>query len=93
MAVTCAGSLLVAAPHFNFRTELLKLIVAQLSRRNPDEGFLKAREALETLFREDEDGNAGIEALLTLNKMMKARDFKVHPSVCILPSGYSTDGS
>ena len=82
IAVTCAGSLLVSVPHFNFRTEILKLIVAQLSRRNPDEAFLKAREALETLFREDEDGNAGIEALSILNKMIKARNYKVHPSVC-----------
>lgn len=81
VAVTCAGSLLVAAPHFNFRTEILKVLVAQLSRRNPDEKFLKAREALETLFREDEDGNASLEALSILNKMIKARNYNVHPSV------------
>jgi nucleolar complex protein 3 len=93
VAVTCAGSLLITAPHFNFRTEILKLIVAQLSRRNPDEVFLKAREALETLFREDEDGHAGVEALSILNKMIKARDYNVHPSVKKPFSGINTDGS
>jgi nucleolar complex protein 3 len=91
VAVTCASSLLVATPHFNFRTEILKLLVAQLSQRNPDEAFIKSREALETLFREDEDGNACMEALLILNKMIKARDYHVHPSV--LTTVYRANGS
>jgi nucleolar complex protein 3 len=69
VAVTGVGGLLVTAPHFNFRTEILKLLVAQLSQRNPDEAFIKSREALETLFQEDEDGNACMEALSILNKM------------------------
>jgi nucleolar complex protein 3 len=85
VAVICAGSLLVAVPHFNFRTEILKLLVAQLSRRNPDETFIKSREALETLFQEDEDGNACMEALSILNKMIKAGDYHVHPSVLTPP--------
>jgi nucleolar complex protein 3 len=68
VAVTCVGSLLVTAPHFNFRTEILKLLVTQ---RNPDEAFIESREALETLFQEDEDGNACTEALSILDKSQR----------------------
>jgi nucleolar complex protein 3 len=81
VAVSCATSLLVTVPHFNFRTELLKLVVAQLSRRTQDDVFIKCREALETLFKEDEDGRAGLEAVSMISKMVKTRNYKVHPSV------------
>lgn len=81
VAVSCATSLLVAVPHFNFRTELLKLVIAQVSRRTPDDAFIKCRETLETLFREDEDGRAGLEAVSMVSKMVKTRHYKVHPTV------------
>jgi hypothetical protein len=61
---------------FQFQTEILKLLVAQLSQRNPDEAFIKSREALETLFQEDEDGNACMEPLSILN-MIKARNYNL----------------
>ena len=83
IAVSCATSLLVAVPHFNFRTELLKVIVAQVSRKAQDEAFVKCREALETLFRDDEDGRAGLEAVSMISKMVKTRNYKVQPSVHI----------
>lgn len=81
VAVSCATGLLVAVPHFNFRTELLKIVIAQVSRRTPDDAFIKCREALETLFREDEDGHAGLEAVSMVSKMVKTRHYKVHPTV------------
>jgi nucleolar complex protein 3 len=43
--------------------------------------FQKCREALETLFREDEDGTPSLDAVTLLAKMMKAREFKVDESV------------
>ena len=85
IAVTCATSLLVAVPHFNFRTELLKIVIARVSRQTADDAFIKCRSALETLFREDEEGRAGLEAVSMISKMLKTRHYQVHPSVPIPP--------
>lgn len=83
VAVTCATSLLIAVPHFNFRTELLKIVVARVSRQTADDAFIKCRSALETLFTEDEEGRAGLEAVSMISKMLKTRHYQVHPSVPI----------
>ena len=81
IAVNCAAGLLTAVPHFNYRTDLLKIVVQQLSRRTADEAFVKCRDAMETLFREDEEGRAALEAVTMISQMVKKRHFKVHPSV------------
>ena len=77
--VNCAASLLVAVPHFNYRTELLKIMVSQLSRRKVDAAFEKCREALESLFKEDD--RASFEAVSMLSKMVKSRKYRVDPKV------------
>src|SRR5271155_2215385 len=81
VAVTCATSLLIAVPHFNFRTELLKIVVTRVSRQTADDAFILCRSALETLFTEDEEGRAGLEAVSMISKMLKTRHYQVHPSV------------
>ncbi|CAH0019015.1 unnamed protein product [Clonostachys rhizophaga] len=81
VAITCACTLLVSVPHFNFRGDLLKIIVAKISRRNIDSSGQKCIETLDTLFRDDEEGRASMEAMEMISKMMKARDFQVHESV------------
>jgi nucleolar complex protein 3 len=81
LAVTCACSLLTSVPHFNFRGELLKILVGKLSTRKVDRDFLHCREAMETLFEQDEDGNAALEAVTMLTKMMKSRNYHFDESV------------
>jgi nucleolar complex protein 3 len=81
VAVSCAMSLLVSVPHFNFRTDLLKILVAQLSRRTQNEVFLKCLETLTTLFKEDDEGHASFEAVSMISKMAKARNYRLHPTV------------
>lgn len=80
-AMSCVSMLLEAVPHFNFRSELLSIIVTKLSSRQVDKDFVKAREALETLFQNDEDGNSSLEAVTLLTKMMKSKDYNIHESV------------
>lgn len=80
-ALACACSLLNAVPHFNFREDLLKIIVGKLSTRRVDASFVKCRVALETLFREDDEGRPSMEAVAMLSKMMKARDYWIDESV------------
>ncbi|RKU48004.1 hypothetical protein DL546_006146 [Coniochaeta pulveracea] len=81
VAITCACTLLNAVPHFNFRGELVRILVRKLSNRRPDSSFVKCRKALETLFKEDEEGRASLEAVSLLAKMMRVRDYRVDESV------------
>lgn len=81
VAVTCACTLVTAVPHFNFRGDLLRILVNKLSRRAVDEDADKCRQALETLFRDDEEGRPSLEAVSLLAKMMRARDFQVDERV------------
>jgi len=81
VAISCACALLLAVPHFNFRGELLKILINKLSERNVDANFVKCRETLETLFQDDEDGTPSLDAVTFLTRMMKSRDYRVHESV------------
>ncbi|KAL2024391.1 hypothetical protein VTK56DRAFT_8202 [Thermocarpiscus australiensis] len=81
IAFTCACTLVNAVPHFNFRGDLLRILVRKLSTRKLDDDFVKCRQALETLFQEDEEGKASMEAVSLLTKMMKARDYRIDESV------------
>ncbi|KAE9577071.1 Nucleolar complex-associated protein 3 [Colletotrichum fructicola] len=81
VAIACACTLINAVPHFNFRTDLLKILVGKLSKRKVDADFVKCRRAIETLFKEDEEGRPAMEAVALLAKMMKAREFAVDETV------------
>ncbi|KAF7559333.1 hypothetical protein G7046_g4823 [Stylonectria norvegica] len=81
VAITCACTLVTAVPHFNFRTDLLKILVSKLSKRKVDQDSIKCQRALETLFQDDEEGRPSLEAVSLLTRMMKARDFRVDESV------------
>jgi nucleolar complex protein 3 len=81
MAINCACSLLQAVPHFNFRSELIKIIINRLARRLVDPDMAKCRETVEDVFAKDIDGIVSLETVRLLSKMMKARDFRIHESV------------
>ncbi|KAL8653243.1 MAG: hypothetical protein Q9226_003926 [Calogaya cf. arnoldii] len=81
VAISCACSLLLAVPHFNFRSELIKILVDKLSTRNRDSDFTKCLETLEKLFREDDDGNPSLDGVTQLSKLNKARDYRIDESV------------
>ncbi|KAL6234594.1 hypothetical protein BDW75DRAFT_161530 [Aspergillus navahoensis] len=81
VAINCACNLLLSVPHFNFRAELLRILVNQLSKKRVDDDFIKCRDTLQEVFARDDDGVVSLEAVRLLSKMMKARDFKVHGSV------------
>lgn len=81
VAITCACTLLNAVPHFNFRGDLLKILVGKISTRRVDDDFTKCLQAIQTLFEEDEEGRPSQEAASLISKMMKARDYQVDESV------------
>lgn len=81
VAITCACTLVTAVPHFNFRTDLFKILVGKLSSRKIDDSFNKCLRAFETLFQDDEEGRPSMEAVSLLSKMMKAKSYQVHETV------------
>ena len=81
IAITATCSLLAAAPHFNFRIELINIIVNQLIRKTIDTNFIKCRTALERLFSEDNEGEPSFDGMRLLCKKMKDRSFAVDESV------------
>lgn len=81
VAIACACNMLLAVPHFNFRSELLKILVGKLSTTRVDVDFVKCRETMEKLFHDDEDGNASLETVTMLTKMMKAKNYNLDESV------------
>lgn len=81
VAINCACALLLAVPHFNFRTELLNIIVRELSGRKASPEYNKCIETLEAFFEADEDGAPSLEAVTLLTKMMKDKDHYVREDV------------
>lgn len=81
VAYSCACSLISAAPHFNFRGEVLKILINKLSSKKIDSSFIKCRETIENLFRDDEEGTASLDAVTILTRMMKARNYQVEEGV------------
>jgi len=81
VAINCACTLLLAVLHFNFRGDLIKILVTKLSGKRIDKDFVKCRETLETLFRTDEDGTPSLDTVTTLTRMIKAREYRVEESV------------
>ncbi|KAF1983100.1 nucleolar complex protein-like protein 3 [Aulographum hederae CBS 113979] len=81
VAFSCACNLLLAVPHFNFRGDLLKILVDKLSTKKKDENFMRCVVTLHKLFEEDEDGNASMEVVTLLTRMTKARNYHVDEAV------------
>lgn len=79
-AVSAACSLIQRVPHFNFRTELLNIIIGQISRKHIDETFIMCRGVIEELFRDDEEGEASYECMRILCKKIKDRGYQVDAS-------------
>ncbi|KAI0798067.1 nucleolar complex-associated protein 3 [Abortiporus biennis] len=81
IALQCMCTLLVEVTHFNFRTNLLSSIIANLSRKSWDKSSDLCLNTLIKVFRADLTGVPSLEAVRLLNRMIKERRFNVHPDV------------
>ena len=81
VAVGCASVLVGEKAHFNMRNELVAILVKKIGARNLAPEAAKCVEAIERLFREDEEGHASLEVVGQVTKMMKAKNYHVHESV------------
>lgn len=76
----CASGLLVAHPHFNFRSHLATLVVDCLGSAD-EEVSRTAQTALGQLYRQDRLGEAALDAVKRTKALVKSRNFKVAPRV------------
>ncbi|EXJ95237.1 hypothetical protein A1O1_00357 [Capronia coronata CBS 617.96] len=81
VAISCVCTLLLSVPHFNFRTELLNVLVRELASREATPDFRRCVETLEKFFEGDDDGAPSLEAVGLLTKMMKAKDYRIREEV------------
>lgn len=80
-SIMASCDLLESVPHFNFRTELIQIIVDKVSRKTIDKPFVKAISTIKAIFTADEEGHVSFEVVKIVVKMVKARSYKVHESV------------
>jgi nucleolar complex protein 3 len=81
VVISCASELLLGAMHFNFRADLIGLLVNRVARRPGNDNYNKCIQTLEELFRNDAEGRASLDAVSALTKMIKGKNYRVHESV------------
>ena len=81
VAISCACNLLLVAPHFNFRGDLIRILVGKLSSNRKDADYEKCIQTLQSLFDDDDDGHASFDAVSSITKMLRAKTYKVEEDV------------
>ena len=81
LATGCACNLVNAVSHFNFRGELLSILVDKVGSRSLGANFTKCATTLGDLFANDDEGAASLETVKMLAKIIKAREYRVHETV------------
>ena len=80
-AIMCLCELLKSAPHFNFRCNIMGVVVKQMNNRQNDEISAACCGAMEALFASDGQGEVALEGARLVAKMIKDRNFSVRAEV------------
>ncbi|KAF9432601.1 hypothetical protein BGZ76_010573 [Entomortierella beljakovae] len=81
VAIHCMCNLLTSVTHFNFRLNLMTALVVRMSRRHWSELSDTCSNALKQVFAEDESGEASLDAVKLITKMIKSKSYLVNPNV------------
>ncbi|KAI7826532.1 nucleolar complex-associated protein-domain-containing protein [Gamsiella multidivaricata] len=81
VAIHCMCNLLTSVTHFNFRLNLMTALIARMSRRHWSELSETCSKALKEVFTEDESGEASLDAIKLITKMIKSKSYLIHPNV------------
>lgn len=81
-SIRAACELLISTPHFNFRNEIIDILVHKISSRNHlDKSFAQVIKTIQEVFKQDEEGHVSLELVRRISKMAKVRKYKIHESV------------
>ena len=81
VGIACACGLVSSAPHFNYREELLRLIIGQLSGHTMTEDRKRCIDSIVAVFQKDEDGRSSLDTVRLIHKMLKDRHFSANEEV------------
>lgn len=80
-SVLCLCELLKSAPHFNFRSNILSVVVRQMNNRQCEEVSEACCSAVANVFRTDAQGEISLEAARLVAKMIQNKGFRVRQEV------------
>lgn len=84
IGVTCILALcelLKSAPHFNFRANILSVVIRQMNNRKCEEIGDACCEAVQHIFATDSQGEVALEAARLVAKLAKDKQFKIRAAV------------
>ncbi|CAG8520607.1 9039_t:CDS:10 [Ambispora leptoticha] len=81
IALQCMCTLLTSATHFNFRLNLMNAIIARMSTRKFTDMLAMCCDAIIEVYKNDESGEASLDAVKITTRMIKAQKYKVHELV------------
>ena len=81
VGIACACGLVSSAPHFNYRDDLLRLIIGQLSGHTMTEDRKRCIDSIVTVFQKDEEGRSSLDTVRLIHKMLKDRHFSANEEV------------
>jgi nucleolar complex protein 3 len=80
-SMLCMCEMLKTSFHFNFRSNLLNMVMRQVNHAQCEQVSDACCAAVEHVFKNDRQGEVALEATRILAKAIKDRDFKVRPCV------------
>ncbi|XP_078609664.1 nucleolar complex protein 3 homolog [Branchiostoma floridae x Branchiostoma japonicum] len=80
VAVKCMCELLVSLMHFNFRTNIMSVIVPLMDHSNPDIADMCC-DTVKKVFKQDRQGDSTMEVVKLITSMVKSKAFSVQPRV------------
>ncbi|XP_061184775.1 nucleolar complex protein 3 homolog [Saccostrea echinata] len=80
LAVKCLCELLKTQPHFNYRNNIITVLIPLMNRGNREVSGIVC-ETVQEAFRGDKSGELSLEIIKCISRMVKAREFKVKKEV------------
>ncbi|KAG5361528.1 Nucleolar complex-associated protein 3 [Yarrowia sp. C11] len=79
--VVAACELLKTSAYFNFRSDLVAIVVNRVGQKPYDANYFKALGTIESLFEDDFEGSAVKEIVMSLSKMIRAKKYRIDESL------------
>lgn len=80
IGMQCLCEMLINHPHFNYRNNIITVVVPFMNKGSEKLSEMVC-DTVKTVFKGDKSGEVSLEILRAVNKMIKMRNYEVHPKV------------
>lgn len=80
ISVKCLCELLVTHPHFNFRTEIIAVVLRFITSANTELSDMVC-DSVKRIFSEDKCGDVSLEVVRLIGRVIKAKNFEVNSKI------------